>query len=79
MLIVSGPYRFLRHPMYTALLLITGALVLDTFSQLRLAAWLVFFFDLIFKTRLEERFLEKRFRNFKHYARYTYKLIPFIY
>src|SRR3989337_2375469 len=39
-LVTSGPYRLIRHPMYTALLAGALALVLDAFSPLRLSTCL---------------------------------------
>jgi protein-S-isoprenylcysteine O-methyltransferase Ste14 len=35
-LVTSGPYEYIRHPMYASLLLITLALIFDRFSLYRL-------------------------------------------
>ncbi len=78
-LVVSGPYRFIRHPMYTGLIFIVAALILDLFTTMRLIAGLILFFDLLVKIRFEEDYLNRHFKNYKQYARYTYKIIPFIY
>src|SRR3989344_7409217 len=37
-LVVSGPYKFLRHPMYTGLLFIAFSLIMDAFTNMRLIA-----------------------------------------
>lgn len=78
-LVVSGPYRFIRHPMYTSLILIVLALILDLFTTARLIAGLILFLDLLVKIRFEEDYLNRHFKNYKQYAKYTYKIIPFIY
>lgn len=78
-LVVSGPYRFLRHPMYTSLLLIAFSLIMDAFTNIRLIAGLILFLDVIYKAKLEEKYLARHFKNYKSYAKYTYRLIPFIY
>jgi protein-S-isoprenylcysteine O-methyltransferase Ste14 len=69
-LITSGPYRFMRHPMYAAIMGISAALFLVTANwflggSLGLAALLV----TVFRTPLEERTLVDRFGE--RYARYA--------
>lgn len=74
-----GPYRWIRHPMYAALLLITLALLLAEFSGLRLAAWLLLAANLVIKLQYEEKLLLARFPDYAAYQRTSKRLIPFIY
>lgn len=78
-LVQTGPYQFIRHPMYLALLLVTLALVCSQFSLLRLGIWMVLLVDLVVKMAFEEQLLAAHFTNYTHYQRRTYRLIPFIY
>lgn len=78
-LVTSGPYRLIRHPMYTALLAGALALVLDAFSPLRLAIWLVLFIDLVVKLNYEERLLSRNLEGYSAHMRRTKRLIPFLY
>ncbi|MDR0250882.1 MAG: isoprenylcysteine carboxylmethyltransferase family protein [Burkholderiales bacterium] len=77
-LITSGPYRFIRHPMYLALLLVmTGAVLLygEPWRWLALGALGTV---LHFKARLEERFLCMRFPEYRDYMAHTKSILPFV-
>jgi protein-S-isoprenylcysteine O-methyltransferase Ste14 len=78
-LIRSGPYRLVRHPIYTGLLLaILGTAV--AFGEWRgLLAFGLLTGSLLLKLRIEERFMGESFPD--EYARYRAEvpaLIPFI-
>lgn len=77
--VARGPYGYIRHPMYTGLLLATLALVLAAPSPLRIAIWLVLLTDLLLKLHYEEGLLEAKFPQYGEYQRRTKKLVPFIY
>lgn len=75
----NGPYHWIRHPMYLALLLATLPLVIADFSYLRLAIWLILLIDLIIKLNYEENILVKELSGYQEYRQKSYRLIPFIY
>lgn len=77
-LVTHGPYRFIRHPMYSALLLVTLALVLDTYTTTRLIIWVILAVDLWAKLNYEEQLLKKHFGAYNDYQRRTKRLIPFL-
>ncbi|WP_304456957.1 isoprenylcysteine carboxylmethyltransferase family protein [Exiguobacterium sp. KRL4] len=80
-LVSSGPYRVLRHPLYTGLLFITlgfplyfGNLILTVF------AGIIMFFALLHRIRIEEQLLTKGFGSvYTEWASARKRLIPFIY
>ena len=78
-LVTNGIYKYIRHPMYLGLILISLALILDYLTFLR-----IFLFDLLvlnqyLKLTYEEQLLKKHFKDYKEYKKVTKKLIPFIY
>lgn len=78
-LVHQGPYRWVRHPMYLALLLVTLPLVITAFSKWRLMFWLILLVDLLIKLRYEERLLVQKFPAYAIYQAQRKRLIPFVY
>ena len=76
-LVRNGPYRYIRHPMYSALLLVTLALILDAYSMERMMIWILLVCDLWVKLRYEEKLLGQHFGEYKDYQKQTKRLIPF--
>lgn len=77
-LITDGPYAFIRHPMYSAVLLAIWPLIADQCSPLRLAAGLILTADLVVKMLYEESLLKERFAGYETYMEKTKRLIPFV-
>ncbi len=78
-LIRSGPYAFVRHPIYTGLLLALAGTVIVVGRWRAVIALVVLLAGLIFKIGVEERFMAEQFGE--AYARYRSQvaaLIPFV-
>jgi protein-S-isoprenylcysteine O-methyltransferase Ste14 len=78
-MVLHGPYRYIRHPMYTSVLLTLLALVAGDYSQGRLITWLLLVADLIVKLEYEEKLLMLRFPAYRYYRQKTKRLIPFLF
>lgn len=78
-LITAGPYRFVRHPMYTAVLLVTLSFVLERPDIVSFLAWCVLLVDLLVKLRYEERLLAAQFSDYADYMTRTKRLLPGLY
>ncbi|MFL5931482.1 MAG: methyltransferase family protein [Gaiellaceae bacterium] len=69
-LVQTGPFRYLRHPIYVGgtLFLAGLSLVFSVYALTLTALLAVFWF---FKARVEERYLEERFAEYAEYRRRT--------
>ena len=80
-LIVSGPYRIVRHPIYSGmfgLLIITGFSISQWWALL--IAIVLYFIGTIFRTTVEEGLLIEHFgEKYVEYKKAVPAIIPFIY
>ena len=75
-LVTSGPYQYMRNPMYSALLLFAAAEVVAYGDPWKIACWLALALVLLAKTMLEERGLRARYPGYAEYARRVRRFIP---
>lgn len=73
-----GPYRFIRHPMYSAALLFIWTSILSHLSTLNLVIGLAVTVVIAVRIVTEERLLRARYPEYDEYARSTKALVPFI-
>ena len=78
-LVTRGPYRWVRHPMYTGVLLTMLALVVGEWTVTRALVWLILLANLLAKLSYEETLLAQRFPEYAAYQQRTRKLLPFVY
>jgi protein-S-isoprenylcysteine O-methyltransferase Ste14 len=78
-LIMVGPYRWIRHPMYSGLALLTLGFVFTEFHWWKLITWLALIVILRLKSGFEERLLVERFPEYATYQTTTKRFLPYIY
>ena len=71
-----GPFRLVRHPVYSGLLVAGTGVVLVRPGLLQLAMLLAFAVLLARKAQLEERLLRARFAGYQAYAEKTGMFLP---
>lgn len=77
-LLSTGPYRWIRHPMYAAALLLIWSTILGHWSFLSALVGLLVTGALFLRTAVEEQFLHTHFPGYAAYAHKTKRLVPFI-
>lgn len=78
--ISTGPYRLVRHPMYSAIILLTLSAPLALGSYLALPVSVLLIPLLVFRLLHEEEMLSQELAGYFEYCRHTrYRLIPFVY
>ena len=75
----GGPYRFVRHPIYTAVIATLGGWALMWQSWIGAALTLAVAVLLDAKARHEERWLAEAYPGYAEYKGRTRKLVPFLY
>ena len=78
-IIRRGPYRFIRHPMYSAALLFVWAAVVSHLSVLTLAIGIAVTAVVIARVIAEERLLGAQYPEYHDYARSTRALLPYVF
>lgn len=78
-LIVDGPYRYIRHPLYLAILFIavSGCIIFTC-----MGTWIFFVLTLVNilrRIKVEEAYLISAFQGYETYRHHTKRLIPFLY
>ena len=76
-LVTTGPYRWIRHPMYSAALILVVATTLLTANAVVLIGGILMFVLLAARSQIEERRLVERFGDaYRTYQRNTGRFVP---
>lgn len=77
-LVTTGPYHWIRHPMYTTVLLGAAALALLTEPVTGWAIWLCLALVLWVKSLFEERWMQEQHPLYAGYMLHSKRFIPWI-
>src|SRR5512135_1893443 len=75
--VTSGPYRYVRHPMYAMILLMWPGIALELGSWFALIPAAVIVIVFVIRTALEDRTLQTELPGYVEYTEHTrYRLVP---
>ena len=77
-MVSGGPYKRIRHPMYTSIFIFAFALLAGQFDYIKLIISLVLVTGLVIKMLFEEDLLCKHYPGYKAYMKKTKRVIPFL-
>jgi len=78
-LITTGPYRSIRHPMYTSLITMMIGIALYNYHWVNAVGVLMVAGAVINKANREEKLLLMKFLEYAHYQQKSYRFLPYIY
>jgi protein-S-isoprenylcysteine O-methyltransferase Ste14 len=78
-LVRTGPYRYVRHPIYSGILLAFLGMVVTIGEWRGLVALLLAGVSFVVKSRAEERQMLETFPEYTEYARGTAAIVPLVY
>jgi protein-S-isoprenylcysteine O-methyltransferase Ste14 len=79
-LIISGPYKYIRHPRYLGIIIFFGGIPFIFLTWMATLIVLLLIIVLLWRIRDEERLMQEKFKTaWEDYKKRTHALIPFIY
>ncbi|MGI9531054.1 methyltransferase family protein [Lutimonas sp.] len=76
----NGPYKLIRNPMYSGLLIFFGASLFSSFDLIEMLVFIMLVVIFLLKINLEEKFLSEKFgESYRMYKEKTFRLLPYVY
>jgi len=78
-IITSGPYRYIRHPIYTAACLFGWTGILEHWSVLNVLLGIMLLAGAIARMLCEERLIMELYPEYRAYAKATKRMLPYVF
>lgn len=79
-LVKKGPYKFVRHPIYSGILLMTLGTVISIGTLAGIIGLVILFISFCIKSKQEEKLMTKHFKKeYINYKKRTKALIPYLF
>ena|SRR5689334_1817058 len=78
-LVTTGPYRIIRHPIYTAACLFGWASIVTHWSLASVAFGILLLLGALMRLLCEERLVKQKYPEYVEYAKVTKRMIPYLF
>lgn len=78
-LVTTGPYRIIRHPIYTAACLFGWGAIVVHRSLVSVALGILLLLGALVRMICEEQLLKQRYPEYVEYAKVTKRMVPFLF
>lgn len=77
-LVTTGPYRYIRHPIYSAICIFIWPGILSHLSLVNILLGVILFAGVIIRILCEEQMIAKVYPEYREYALTTKRVLPYI-
>src|SRR5258705_8960450 len=78
-LVTKGPYRYIRHPIYTAACLFGWGAIVVHWSWVSVALGVLLFLGALARLLSEEQLVKQTYPEYLEYAKVTERMIPYLF
>jgi protein-S-isoprenylcysteine O-methyltransferase Ste14 len=78
-LVTTGPYRIIRHPIYTAACLFGWASIVVHWSLVSVAFGMLLLLGALVRMLCEEQLVKQKYPEYVEYAKVTKRMVPYLF
>jgi protein-S-isoprenylcysteine O-methyltransferase Ste14 len=78
-LVTSGPYRYIRHPIYTSICLFVWAGIAGRWTGSAILCGVLVLAGAVARIMCEEKLVTQRYPEYSTYATRTWRMVPYVY